>query len=151
MTQVPEHVSRRAIPAWIVFGAPIAVMAGIFLLSSRSHLPDLDGGRDIQSIVGHFVVYAALGGSLAVLLRSLGWSPLRALLVAIVLATLYGVTDEFHQSFVPNRSTDPKDVLVDLLGATAGALAAMRLMDSWASSTNATSDADPDPPVDESF
>ncbi len=50
----------------------------------------------------------------------MGWSPLRALLVAIVLATLYGVTDEFHQSFVPNRNTDPKDVLVDFLGATAG-------------------------------
>ncbi len=151
MTQVPEHDSRRAFPAWMVFGAPVVVMAGIFLLSSRSHLPNLDGGRDIQNIVGHFVAYAALGASLAVLLRSLGWSLLRALLVAIVLATLYGVTDEFHQSFVPNRSTDPKDVLVDFLGATAGALAAMRLMDIWASSTSASSDADPNPPADESF
>ncbi len=150
MTQVPKQDSRRAIPAWIVFGAPIAVMAGIFLLSSRSQLPDLDGGRDIQSVVGHFVAYAALGASLAVLLRSLGWSPLRALLVAIVFATLYGVTDEFHQSFVPNRNTDPKDVLVDFLGATAGALAAMRLMDVRESSSSA-SDADQDQPADESF
>jgi VanZ family protein len=150
MTQVPEHDSRRTILAWVVFGAPVAVMAGIFLLSSRSHLPDLDGGRDIQSVVGHFVAYGALGASLAVLLRSLGWSPLRSLLVAIVLATLYGVTDEFHQSFVPNRSTDPKDVLVDFLGATAGALAAMRLMDFWTSSPSA-SDVDQDQPADESF
>lgn len=151
MTQVPEHDSRRTIPVWIAYGAPVAVMAGIFLLSSRSHLPDLDGGRNFQNIVGHFVAYAALGASLAVLLRSLGWSAVRALFIAIVLATLYGVTDEFHQSLVPNRSTDPKDVLVDFLGATAGALAAMRLMDVWESSPSALSDVAPNPPEDESF
>lgn len=150
MTDIPEQPLPRNLPAWIAIGAPLVVMAGIFFLSSRSQLPDLDGGRDIQSIAGHFGAYAALGASLAVLLRWLGWSPVRALLVAIVIATLYGVTDEFHQSFVPNRNTDPKDVLVDFLGASAGALAAMRSMDWRAPSTNASSDAAPNPPVDES-
>ena len=69
---------------------------------------------------------------------------------AIALATLYGVTDEFHQSFVPNRMTDPKDLLVDFLGATAGALAAMRFTDWRDDSPTASSDADRDRPVDES-
>lgn len=151
MTDLPKVDSPRTLSAWVAVGAPIAVMAGIFLLSSRSNLPDLDGGRDIQSIAGHFGAYAALGASLAIFLRWLGWSPVRALLTAIVLATLYGVTDEFHQSFVPNRMTDPKDLLVDFLGATAGALAAMRFTDWRDELPSGSSDADRDRPADESF
>jgi VanZ family protein len=150
MTDIPKHDSRRALPAWLVFAAPFAVMAAIFFLSSRPHLPNLDGGRDIQGIAGHFFAYAALGASLAVLLRWLGWGPMGALFAAVVLATLYGVTDELHQSFVPNRMTDPKDVLVDFLGATAGALLAMRFMDWREEPSSASSDAGPDRPADES-
>jgi VanZ family protein len=150
MTEFVEQNSPTRLPAWAVCGAPLAIMAGIFVLSSRSHLPDLNGGRDLQNVAGHFAAYAALGASLAVLLRWLGWPVLRAMLVAIVLATLYGVTDEFHQSFVPNRSTDSRDVLVDFLGATAGALVAMRFMDWRESSLSWSSDADPDQRADES-
>ncbi len=143
MTEIQKTDLPRSIPAWVAIGAPLAVMAAIFFLSSRSELPDLDNGRDIQSVAGHFFAYAALGASLSVLLRWLGWSAVRALLAGIVLATLYGVTDEFHQSFVPNRQTDVRDVLVDFLGACAGALLAMQLLDWRSSSANATSDADP--------
>jgi len=150
MTDLPKPDSTRDLPALVAIGAPLAVMAGIFFLSSQPHLPDLDGGRDLQSIAGHFGAYAALGASLAVLLRWLGWGAMRALFAAIVLATLYGVTDEFHQSFVPNRMTDPKDVLVDFLGATAGALLAMRFMDWRSDSPSVMSDAGPVRPVDES-
>lgn len=150
MTELTNNHSPRTLPAWLVIGAPLAVMAAIFFLSSRSKLPNLDGGRDIQSIAGHFFAYAALGASLAVLLRWMGWGAARALLVAILVATLYGVTDEFHQSFVPNRMTDAKDLLVDFLGATAGALAAMRLMDWRDDPLSASSDAVPDRPADES-
>jgi VanZ family protein len=41
-------------------------------------------------------------------------------IAAIVLATLYGATDEFHQLFVPGRSADRYDVLADCVGATMG-------------------------------
>jgi VanZ family protein len=41
-------------------------------------------------------------------------------LAAIVLATMYGVSDEFHQSFVPGRSPDRFDVVADCVGATIG-------------------------------
>lgn len=148
MTELESQQSNRNSLAWWIVLAPVLVMAVIFGLSSRSQLPDLDGGRGLQDVLGHFTVYAALGATLALLFRSMGWGILRSLFAAIVLATLYGVSDEFHQSFVPNRSVDPKDVLVDFLGATAGALAMMQLLD-WRAA-NATSDVAPDQPVDES-
>ena len=36
--------------------------------------------------------------------------------LSIAIGTLYGVTDEFHQSFVPYRSADPVDLLADFVG-----------------------------------
>ena len=147
MTRLKSQQDGGNTPAWWMVLAPFVVMAVIFGFSSRSQLPDLDGGRDLQNVIGHFTVYAALGASFALLFRAMGWGILRSLLAAVVLATLYGVSDEFHQSFVPNRNVDPKDVLVDFLGATGGALAMLRVLD--VREANATSGADPDPPAGE--
>lgn len=38
-------------------------------------------------------------------------------LLVILISTAYGVTDEFHQSFVPNRTPSVFDVLADGAGA----------------------------------
>lgn len=38
-------------------------------------------------------------------------------LLAIALAVLYAISDEFHQSFVPGRAADIIDVIADSIGA----------------------------------
>ena len=44
------------------------------------------------------------------------------LFLAVVLAgALYGASDEFHQSFVPNRDSSPYDVVADTVGTAFGA------------------------------
>lgn len=65
--------------------------------------------------VAHALAYAVLGALLA-------WATGRPGL-AVALATLYGVSDELHQAFVPGRTPDVLDLVADLLGATAGAAA----------------------------
>ena len=45
-------------------------------------------------------------------------------LLSVVLAVGYGVTDEFHQSFVPGRFASAGDLLADLAGALLGVFAA---------------------------
>ena len=49
-----------------------------------------------------------------------------ALLAAIAFATLFGLTDEIHQLWVPHRSFSLLDLLTDTVGATAGALTWLR-------------------------
>jgi VanZ family protein len=41
-----------------------------------------------------------------------------ALLFAIIIGTLYGASDEFHQSFVPGRTASIYDLFADSLGIT---------------------------------
>jgi len=38
-------------------------------------------------------------------------------IIAFVVTVLYAASDEWHQSFVPGRSSKPDDVLVDSVGA----------------------------------
>src|SRR5579884_3126815 len=41
---------------------------------------------------------------------------------AVLLASLYAASDEFHQLFVPGRNCDPFDWIADTIGGTLGAL-----------------------------
>jgi hypothetical protein len=105
---------------WWLWGPVLLQMALIFGASSIPNLRNLPGGISDKS--GHSIGYAMLSG---VLLRAFAGGRLRGVtwkvgLLAIVLATFYGVTDEFHQLFVPGRSADRYDVLADCVGATIG-------------------------------
>ena len=110
---------RRSIALrWVTV---IAWMGVIFFLSAQSKLPDLTPGLPgLEEIGGHLTAY----GVLAALL----WWALRGSAVrypatwALVLAVSYGVTDEFHQSFVPGRDMSVSDLTVDLIGASAALL-----------------------------
>jgi len=42
------------------------------------------------------------------------------MLLSVVSASLYGISDEIHQSFVPFRDAEVADVIADILGAVGG-------------------------------
>jgi len=76
----------------------------------------------------HAVAFGVLAGLIRRALRLAPLPPLRALLLAWVLSSGWGLLDEFHQSFIPNRDADPWDLTADALGAAVGAwLAAVGL------------------------
>lgn len=80
---------------------------------------------DILSSIGHFLEYALFGFLLTNAIRY--HMPLkRTWIVALICASAYGITDEFHQYFVPERMCDPVDWLVDTAGAALGAWTAKR-------------------------
>jgi VanZ family protein len=110
------------------YWVPVALYAGaIFFLSAQSHpeehLPSFLL-KDVSDKVLHAVEYAVLGG---LCYRAFRWGlseqmAARALIIAIVTASLYGVTDEVHQLFVPFRESSWQDWLADTIGAVIGAL-----------------------------
>ena len=70
--------------------------------------------------MAHFGIYLVLGISLISFLREFSIPILKLLLLSIFLAFLYACSDEFHQLFVPGRSGQFSDVLLDTLGASVG-------------------------------
>ena len=109
-------VSRLA-SAWL----PVVAWAGlIFALSS---IPDLGTGLGGWDLVlrkaAHVAEYAILG---ALLVRAV-ISPW----MAVTLGTIYALTDELHQHFVPGREASVLDVAIDALGVAVGVAALRRL------------------------
>ncbi|HEX2855628.1 MAG TPA: VanZ family protein [Opitutaceae bacterium] len=99
---------------------PLAMAALIFAASSRSHL----GGPAVAGIdkVTHFAVY----GLLATLVVRLGRGS-RAAWLSVLVVSLYGLSDEWHQSFTPGRSVE----LADWLADTGGAALAVAMYSGW--------------------
>ncbi len=116
----PKHRGR-----WLRWAAVVVYAAAIFALSAQSEItaPDLVSNFDK---VCHAIEYGGFTAVLAVALTA-GGSPL-VLTRAALLATLYGVTDEYHQSFTPGRDSSVWDVAADATGAAtvAGLLALLR-------------------------
>ena len=109
---------RRGLWLW----GPVALwMALIFAVSSMSAPPSPLPSHDK---VEHFVAYGGLG---ALAMRAAAGGTLSGLgggaaVAAWLIATGYGISDEYHQSFVPNRSSDPADALADAGGAATAVL-----------------------------
>lgn len=104
----------RVLKAW----GPAALWAAV--LFGLSEIPGLSRGASLplDDKVVHFLLYGVLGAALA---WGRSWSQ-SAVPHGILLAAgwAYGALDEWHQSFVPGRTPDTADFLVDVAGVAAG-------------------------------
>jgi VanZ family protein len=99
---------------WII----VAAYAGmIFAFSSISKGPT--GAQAIPGLdkILHFGVYFVFSWLIYAALRASGVSRARAAVMAMALASIYGITDEIHQRYVPNRTASVADWAADTLGA----------------------------------
>jgi VanZ family protein len=107
-------------------------MVVIFLLSSQSGLqvsqdPAVDKPFRLSA---HVASYALLAGLLLYAVSGARRPTLRAAVVALALTAVYAISDELHQSLVPDRTGRAADVLVDVLGAAFGLLIAALILGS---------------------
>ena len=121
----------RWLPALVVMGL-------IFFLSSlpADVLPDYGPLDLLVKKGGHAIGYALLASSYFYALPprlSAGYKALLALLMAV----LFALSDEFHQSFVQGRTSSLRDVAIDTMGAVVG-LGVARVFYSSNSSSNST-------------
>ncbi len=100
---------------WGRWSPVVGYAALVFCLSHQPQLPTTPGGDK----TAHVIAYAILGFLCARALtsfdRGLRWA------LATAASTLYGMTDEWHQSFVPGRTASGADLVADGIGAAIGA------------------------------
>lgn len=80
----------------------------------------VEGLSFIVRKTAHFSEYALMGFLWYIWLKHKRWN----MPIAFGATALYAITDEFHQSFVPGRSCELRDVLVDSSGGLCGILIA---------------------------
>jgi hypothetical protein len=113
----------RRMNALIRWTPSIVWMAVIFFMSAQtgerldSLLPLFQRFLPMESFDwGHFVAYFVLACTYYWALLGRNHRLYKKLLV-LLMCGLYGVTDEFHQSFVGGRQPDPLDMRNDVIGA----------------------------------
>ena len=104
-------MSRRALANW---GPLLLALVAVFWLSS---LPQVPGAGLAWDKLLHVVGYAGLG---VITMRAFHGGLVRPRLKPTLLAGLFlllwGISDEYHQSFVPGRDASGADVLADVIG-----------------------------------
>ncbi len=140
---------------WVLRALPLFVMAAIFLFSSQTgeESTGTSNGvieavaravRPLTGAVGeaelarlaeslsfavrkaaHAGIYAALGLCTMLAMLTYPFSMRLRARAAILICAAYAAGDEIHQLFVPGRSGEVRDVMIDTAGAAAGILLAL--------------------------
>ena len=102
----------------------VSVMGIIFFLSSQS-----GDSLDLPDIVNldkalHAIAYCVLGLTVLFAIPEETYiaNPYRISLLIVLFCLLYGISDEFHQSFVPNRYPSVYDIVADTVGGVIAVL-----------------------------
>lgn len=123
-----EQARDGQLMRWVPALAALLWMALIFALSARSTIPvPLGLAAGLTAIAGHLVAYAVLAVLLWWAMLSLDVSAKRRFALALIGTVAYGLTDEWHQSFVSGRDASPLDLVVDGIGAIGGLIAVRRV------------------------
>ncbi len=108
------------------WGYALAASAILFTLSSfpirqPARLPQLD---KVEHVCAYFLLALSYFNAGSVGGRRIGRAVAAGSWLAVV---AFGISDEWHQSFVPGRSAEMLDVLADAVGGALGIAAALRL------------------------
>lgn len=99
----------------------ILIAAEIFFISTIPGNKINTGGWDLSTAY-HFTVFFLLSFFLLVTLTGKKKIKTKNIFISIVISVIYAVLDEIHQMFVPLRSPDLGDVLVDSIGILIAAM-----------------------------
>ena len=103
--------------------APVVLHMGIIFF--LSHQPDVTIPAGLSDKGWHSLGYTLLAVLIARALAGGLGRPItaRTAILAVVMTTLYGASDEVHQMFIAGRSAEMYDLFADAMGGVTGTFA----------------------------
>lgn len=104
----------------ILLSSPAILFAITIFVVSSGPMPDLPKlGIQWEDKILHFIAYALLGFSIILFIKAnfQKTDKKHIIIWSIIITSLYGLSDEIHQYFVPGRCSEFLDWLADFLGA----------------------------------
>ncbi len=107
---------------FLFYWFPILVYCTLIYIQSSYPSPEEIPQLPYVDKILHFAAYALLS---ALFLRALKTLPIKdnlrlVMILSITLSSLYGISDEIHQHYVPYRDADIMDALADIIGSIFG-------------------------------
>lgn len=102
----------------LIAWGPAAIWVAVLFFLSEIEDTSAMSWSFVNDKILHFLLYSVLGATLA-----WGWARMRRRVphwAVVSVGVVYGLVDEWHQSFVPGRSPSLGDALADLAGTVAG-------------------------------
>jgi VanZ family protein len=107
---------------FVFYWLPLILYCLFIYIQSANPSPEQIPSFPFVDKVLHFVAYGIMG-----ILFYRAYQTLRIkdniqmlMLLSVTSASLYGISDEIHQSFVPFREAEVADVIADVIGAFSG-------------------------------
>ncbi len=115
-------IMNKKIKIFLYYWLPLLLYCLLIYTLSSNQYPSNIPKLFLMDKLIHFFAYAFLG---LLVIRTLSTIRLKEnmtllIIISIVLSTLYGVSDEIHQYFVPFRCPDIKDIFANLFGSAFG-------------------------------
>ena len=114
---MPANLKR-----FVLYWLPLILYCLLIFIQSANPSPEQIPSIPFVDKVLHFTAYGIMG-----ILFYRAYQTLRIkdniqllMLLSVVSASLYGISDEIHQSFVPFREASVGDVIADTIGAFSG-------------------------------
>ncbi len=107
---------------FVVYWLPVVIYCSLIFVQSSypsyGKLPQFDGADKLW----HFCAYAVLGALFyrAFLRTPFNQKARQIVFMSIVCASVYGLSDEIHQYFVPSRQASLADIGADIFGSIGG-------------------------------
>jgi VanZ family protein len=102
-----------------LFSIPLILASIVIFIASHQEGVPFDTSIFIfQDKVMHFFAYTIYGFTIQLYLKSLNLAKSKYIMFTIMIGSLFGLSDEFHQYFIPNRSTEFFDWVADTLGVS---------------------------------
>jgi VanZ family protein len=118
---------------FLIYWLPVVLYCAVIFIQSA--FPAMDQFQDVPygDKYLHVLGYAILGGLFFRAFRSQYFQDRLFLtfLISIAASTGYGISDEFHQYFVPYRSAEIMDALADMVGSCIGVMAYFLIMEKF--------------------
>jgi len=121
---MPVTNNNTGFKRFVKFWLPALLWMGFIFYFSSLPSKDIPLLFPLQDVLFHGIIYAALA---YLFCRALKNTYTQVVLIKLIFFTVvfgfvYGLSDEFHQSFVPGRSASTFDLLIDTIGSFIGSL-----------------------------
>ncbi len=112
----------KVLKKFLFYWLPVFIYCLLIFMQSSYPSPESVPDWPYIDKLLHIAVYALLG---ALFLRAFKTLRIQhnlklVMILSILLSSLYGISDEIHQYFVPFRNADFMDALADMIGSVGG-------------------------------